>query len=252
MILGRQHCLCGLIAGVGLAALVPSAPWPVRALTVAVTGGAALLPDLDKPGSTAARSLGPITGLLARGVDRLSSWIYHATRLGGDPPNRESGHRTFTHTPVCSALVGGGVGLLGVAHPVAWAVALGLVCGLLGLALRVAGFGLAVAGGVVAWWVATRHSDWSWLCAVAVTIGSHIHREGDWVTPSGVPRRLWPLPRDGKRWEMQSSPATFAAGSPEETGPVFILLCLGLLVSSAQVTGVLPVVVSAAVSAGGA
>lgn len=248
-LLGRQHCLCGLLAGVGLVAVVPAAPWTVKILGVAVTGGAALLPDLDKPGSTAARSLGPITGLLARGVDRLSLTIYEATRLPGDPSGRTSGHRLWTHTPACSLLVGGVTGLLGVAHPVALAAWLGLLCGLLGLALRVAGFGLALAGGLLAWWVLTQDIGWSWLYAVAVTLGSHVHREGDWVTPAGVPRRLWPLPKNGRRWDMVSTPATFPAGGPVETGPVLFLIVIALVVSVASVTGLLPILVSAAVTA---
>lgn len=246
--MGRQHALTGLLAGVGIAALIPAAPLPIRALAVIVTGGASLLPDLDHPSATAARSLGLLTKTIAKLIDRMSLVIYHATREPGDPAGRASGHRLFTHTVAGCLLAGVLAGVLTVASPVAGAVACGLLAGLLGLGLRVAGFGLASATGGVAWFALTHHSGWWWLVPLCVAAGCVIHICGDAVTNTGVPL-LWPLVRGGQRWGRIRTPVTFEAGGAEETRLVAPALVLGLGASVAQVTGVLPVVVQAAIGA---
>lgn len=239
-----QHATCGLLAGVGVAAFIPAAPWPIRVLVVIVTGGAALLPDLDHPQATAAKSLGPVTKVIAIGVDRTSVAVYHATRAAGDPRDRHGGHRLLTHTVPWCLVVGVLVGLLGVVSPIGLAVSCGLLAGLLALGFKQAGFGLAVATGGVSWWLLDHDPSWSWVVPVAVTAGCLVHLAGDAVTPSGVPI-LWPLKVGGQRWRMVSTPVTFDAGGTEETMLVAPLLVLGLLVAVAQVTGVLPVVLAA-------
>lgn len=242
--MGRQHSLCGLLAGVGLAAVLPAAPIEIRGLLVIVTGGAALLPDLDHPGATAAKSLGLLTKAVAFGIDRLAVAAYHATRAPGDSASRHGGHRLLTHTVPWCVLVGGLVGLLGWVSPVALAVSCGLLGGLLGLGLRVAGVGLAVATAVVSWWAFAQHPGWSFTVAVAVCLGGLVHLAGDAVTPSGIPL-LWPLVSRGERWRMVHTPVTFTAGDSVESMLVAPLLVLGLVVATAQVTGVLPVVIAA-------
>jgi hypothetical protein len=77
--LGHDHALSGALAFAAVA------PWlPVSGIQLAVaatlTAGAGILPDLDEPGSTIARTFGFLTGAFA--------WIVH--RLSG-------GHRK--HTP---------------------------------------------------------------------------------------------------------------------------------------------------------
>lgn len=248
--LGMQHATCGLLAGVGVAALIPSAPWPLRGLVVVTAGGAALLPDLDHPGATAAKSLGPVTKVIAWAVDRVAVTVYHATRGPGDSPTRRGGHRLLTHTVPACLLAGALVGLLGVLSPVALAVVCGLLAGLLALGTKQAGVTLAVTCAGVAWWLLERYPGWSWAVPVAVTVGCLVHLAGDAVTPSGVPL-LWPLAVRGERWRMVSTPVTFDAGGAAETVAVAWLLRAGLAVAVASVTGVLPVVVSAAVAAGG-
>lgn len=242
--MGRQHATCGLIAGVGMAAVLGSAPFGVRALLVIVSGGAALLPDLDHPQATAARSLGLLTKLVAHGVDRVSLTIYHATRSPGDPHDRHSGHRLFTHTVPGCLLAGLFVGLLAVLSPIALAVSCGLLGGLLALGFRSAGFPLAATTTAVSWWVFDQHPGWSWTVPVTVSVGCVIHSLGDWVTNSGVPL-LWPLVSQGKRWRLVHAPVTFSAGDEVETRLVAPLLVLCLVASAAQVTGVLPVVIAA-------
>lgn len=246
--MGRQHCASALLAGVGLAACVPSAPWPIRALVVVVTGGAGLLPDLDHPSATAARSLGLLTKLIARGVDTVSLAVYHATRSPGDAASRHSGHRLLTHTWPGCLLAGVIAGLLVLVSPIAGAVLCGLLGGLMALGIRQAGFPIAAVTSVVAWFTLDQHSGWSWLVPVAVLLGCVVHTLGDWLTNSGVPL-LWPMASQGKRWRLVTAPVTFAAGDHIEKNLVAPLLVIGLVVATAQVTGVLPAAITAAVSA---
>lgn len=246
--MGKSHATCGLISGVGLAAVVPSAPWPIRALIVVTAGGASLLPDLDHPSATAARSLGVVTKVIAHAVDHASLTLYYATALPGDSPNRESGHRLGTHTVPFCLLAGGLVALLGLVSPIAVALAVALLAGLLAHGIKVAGGGLFCLAGLVSWWVFSHDPGWSWLVSLAVTIGCLVHLWGDWLTVSGLPL-LWPLQSQGKRWRLVHAPATFTAGSPEETAVRWLLLypCLALAVS--WETGLLGVLLEAIVRA---
>ena len=249
--IGRSHALCGILAGCGVAAVVPSAPWPVRILAVAVTGGAALLPDLDTPTSTAARSLGPVTRLAARAVAASSLAVYHATRTDADPADRRDGHRLATHTvPACLA-AGAGVAVAAAAHPVGLVVVASLLAGLLGLGVRLCGASLAVLGGTVGWWATTQAPGWWWLYGAATTVGCLVHLAGDLVTKAGVPV-WWPLQRGGRRWAPVTTPATFRAGGAEETAIVTPLLGVAVVLAAGGVSGVLPVLWEAAlVVAGG-
>lgn len=247
--LGRQHALSALLVGVGMTAAIPGAPIPVQALVVVITGGAGLLPDLDHPAATAARSLGWVTRFLALGVDRMSLAIYHASRTPGDVADRHSGHRLVTHTAPGALFLGALAGAAAWVSPVAAVVTCALLAGLLSLGLRVAGIGLALAGGGLAWVVVSQYPGWSWLVPVAVTVGCLAHVAGDWVTNSGVPI-LWPLVSDGKRWRLVHAPVTFAAGDSVETLLVAPALLVSLVLATATVTGVLPAVVSAVVASG--
>lgn len=254
--MGYSHAVSGVAVGCALAAACP-APWPVEALAVAVFGGAALLPDIDHPNSTVARSLGPLTNTISKAVDWLSVELYHATRTPLDPAERRDGHRLITHTPVGSLAL---ATLFGVAFwwgPVSCAVAVALVCALLAhgtrtvskpLLRKLMGFRGAVAPAValvsgagaygVSWW----YPGWWWLYAVAVLGGCLIHREGDWCTNSGVPHRRWPVLVDGKRWAKAKAPATFKAGDHFEHFAVRPLLYLGCLVSFLAAIGQLDTV----------
>lgn len=241
--MGRQHAACGLLVGVGFTAVVPSAPIGLRVLLVIVSGGAALLPDLDHKQATAARSLGLLTKLIAIGVDRVSLAIYHATRTRGDVADRHSGHRLVTHTVPGCLLAGLFVAGLAVISPVALAVICGLLGGLLALGFRYAGFGLAVSTAGVAWWVLDTYPSWSWTVPVAVSVGALVHSLGDCLTNSGCPV-LWPIVRHGKRWENVRAPITFAAGDSVETMLVAPALFISLVIAVASVSGVTGYVLS--------
>ena len=241
--MGLSHATSGLLAGCGLIALT-NAPLPVEALTVALCGGGAMLPDIDHPSSKVARSLGAVTRVIAVGVAGLSVAVYHGTRTGRDPEDRRSGHRLLTHTiPGC--VIFGALAAVAVAlGPVPAAVTCGLLVALMADGIKVAGAGLAVTGGTVAYWATGAHSGWWWLAGVAVTLGALTHVAGDACTNSGVPL-WWPLLVDGRRWHLVKTPATFSTGSAVETHVVTPLLGFGLLVAASAVTGVLPAVIHA-------
>ena len=88
--LGHDHALSGALAFAVVAPLLPVSGIQL-AVAVALTAGAGVLPDLDEPGSTIARTFGFLTGAFA--------WIVH--RLSG-------GHRKGTHSLL-------GVGLMTIA-----------------------------------------------------------------------------------------------------------------------------------------
>src|ERR1700751_820066 len=77
--LGHDHALSGALAFVAVAPLLPVSGTQL-AVAATLTAGAGILPDLDEPGSTIARTFGFLTGAFA--------WIVH--RLSG-------GHRKGTH-----------------------------------------------------------------------------------------------------------------------------------------------------------
>lgn len=190
--MGKTHALSGVTIALGYTALgLPYAPtaWPSIAAFAVVTAGGAMLPDLDHPQSSAARSWGPLTRLLARLVARVSG-----------------GHRHGTHTAACALLVGvlahaaglaGGWWLL-VPLFLAASLALGTVMG--GLRNEVAAAGLAVS-------VHLGEVDARWL-GVALGIGCLAHCLGDLLTPERF-RFLWPLPH-------RMALGLFTTGKPRE------------------------------------
>src|SRR5271169_499971 len=78
--LGRDHALSGALAFTAVAPLLHVTGAPLAA-GIALTAGAGVLPDLDEPGSTIARTFGFLTGAFA--------WIVH--KISG-------GHRKGTHS----------------------------------------------------------------------------------------------------------------------------------------------------------
>jgi membrane-bound metal-dependent hydrolase YbcI (DUF457 family) len=242
--MARGHALVGLLGGVGYSALLPAAPLPIRALAVVVTGGAALLPDLDHKNATAAKSLGLLTKLIGAGIDRLAVAVFYATRAPGDPVEKNGGHRLLTHTVPWCLLIGGIAGVLGWVYPVSLVAVCGLLVGLLGLGFRVAGCSLLVIATLVAAVAFTQYPGWSWTVSVAVALGGLLHLVGDWLTPSGIPV-LFPLVSAGQRWRMVSAPVTFRAGDAVETALVTPLLAVGLLGAVAWETGLAGVLLEA-------
>ncbi|MFC7330841.1 metal-dependent hydrolase [Marinactinospora rubrisoli] len=220
-----SHAASGALAGAAAAALLAPAVSGCAlfdlAAGVLVGAGAALLPDLDHPTSTASRSQGPVTGVVHRAVAGASRLAWAATRTGRDDGGRDGDgvHRHLSHTPLVAVAVGAGVWLAGGWWPVLLvAVWFAVDLGLRGLAGCVPGgwrwtrswpavslvsaalAGLLVWGGVSASFV-----------GALVAVGMIVHSLGDAFTRAGVPL-LWPVVHRGRRWWMVRAPLTFATG----------------------------------------
>ncbi|MHB1712238.1 MAG: metal-dependent hydrolase, partial [Acidimicrobiales bacterium] len=93
--MARDHAALAAMAALGFGRLVGLTGPDLLAAT-AVATGAALLPDIDEPGSTVAHLMEPVTGLVA--------WM--TKRIAG-------GHRVGTHSLLAVALAGLGTWALG-------------------------------------------------------------------------------------------------------------------------------------------
>jgi membrane-bound metal-dependent hydrolase YbcI (DUF457 family) len=256
--LGKSHALSGAVgwlAGCALLAELGHHPSGVTTwVGAAVSTGMALLPDLDHPGSTVARTLGPATRLLSTGVAKVAA---HARGLSCDhclaAPDR-GGHRGLTHTAlgalfagVLVALGGWRLGQTFALIVVGFAVWLGTHAALSSKwrakigdmvlpgrfrrrgksAFRfTAGIGALLVAGVA---VGALHSEaptggWWWI-GLPVAWGCLAHSLGDAMTFSAVPL-WWPLEVRGCRWTNVGTPRwmRFRTGSRVET---FVVLLMG-------------------------
>lgn len=174
--MGVTHVASGLLAGVASAPLVTAAPTG-RVVWVLATAGAALLPDLDTPTSTAARMWGPISQAIAGLVGRVAG-----------------GHRWGTHDVVLAPAAVWLVAAVACQAPVAAAVLLAVTSGLViaglgsvGLGRVGAGGNLAAAGGVGWWHGHVLDPGQVRLIPWALALGTITHIAGDAVTVGKVP-----------------------------------------------------------------
>ena len=195
--LGRDHALLGAVAGVGLAEPVARLahthlPPGQVAAAGALCAGFALLPDIDEPGSTVSRKLGPVSEVIAAATNKLAG-----------------GHRQATHSlwfAGGTAVLVWWLGRFALAAPILVYASLALTLTMVvpGHLVR-RGSALALIGPVAAGWAVwraetgfwltdpTRVADprtWAWL-PVAAGIGVSLHLVGDMLTVEGVPL-LWP------------------------------------------------------------
>lgn len=211
MVMGPSHAMSGAASGAAVAvAAAYSTGIPVDATSTVVlagvTAGAAVLPDLDHPSGTAARTLGPVSRLLSVFINRASSMFAEATGAQG---RRVGGHRTATHTLLFAA----------VTAAVTWCavdlgdqrVTIGIFATLVLLALhslvrpvvRKWGSVGAVVIAVVLTLLVTRDMPGMLspsVMATAVGVGCVVHCAGDAVTRSGVPFFAPFVPVGGDRW----------------------------------------------------
>lgn len=173
--LARSHALSGALTALAVSPLVHLAP--VQTIEVAIlTAGAALLPDLDHRDSTIAHALGPVSRLVATGIQGAA------------------GHRRGVHSLLAAVVAGGAVGFAVAAWPLAGQLGAGAIGGLAALGLwhgrHRRGIALLVAllaGGIGARLPAT-------VLAAVVAGGMLVHLAGDSLTCGGVPF-FWPLPK---------------------------------------------------------
>jgi membrane-bound metal-dependent hydrolase YbcI (DUF457 family) len=235
MVMGPTHAMSG--AALWLGAAATSAPLlggqPASAVVVgaAVCAGAALLPDIDCPGSlstkdgsTVVRAFGILGEVVGHTADNVSLAVYNLTRGRKDKP-RNSGHRTLTHTLLFTAGLGfavsAGASLPGSfsAFGREWATGTVFALVVMWAMLHLAMFGLAekwtkkqrakyglipvmILSGLLTALTAAglEHTDqgFGWL-GLAVGAGAVMHCLGDAITKAGVPF-IWPIPIHGKRW----------------------------------------------------
>lgn len=213
MATGPTHAMSGLAAWAAVTAVADThaigqlspKTWVVGAT---LASGAALLPDIDHPKSTVARTFGAVSRGVSAGLSGLSGFLYRLTRTKKDS-DREGTHRGFTHTVVFALLAG--------------LSTTAIVQSSAGTALGVLMFtfaGLAVRGIMHTWNPAQDAllitaasllltlACWAWAgqqptdaaaFGVAVMIGCVSHFIGDAITEQGCPM-LWPVPLQGKTW----------------------------------------------------
>lgn len=241
--MARAHALSGAalgLVGCQVAQLGGATVTPVTAFTAsAVCAGAALLPDLDHPEASIARTFGPISYRISRITNATSAVIYRRTRTRYDD-DRDGGHRGVTHTVAWALLEGASAGVLALWRPglmlvlfVLLALALRALVGMRRLnrlfdsAARTASgtrkrsrprtlrgrlwrwflrldqawITLMTLAAVASWWAvsALPAGQTAWWVGGAVAAGCWAHCLGDSMTRSGCPW-LWPIKIRGKRW----------------------------------------------------
>ena len=78
--MGRSHALSGWCAGLAVAPLIGLTSVAQVVPFAAATAGYALVPDLDHPGASASRLLGPVTCLVSGVVRAFSGVLYTLTK----------------------------------------------------------------------------------------------------------------------------------------------------------------------------
>jgi membrane-bound metal-dependent hydrolase YbcI (DUF457 family) len=212
--LGHSHALSGAVAGLGTGMLL-HLPVPQIAALTGFTAGMALLPDLDKCGSSPARCLGFLSEAIAWTVGRITG-----------------GHRHATHSVLGIAMFAA-LAWVSCHFRHDWA-------GKAGLALLMT---VSMAGGLEALHLARGHTadllgigvaSWEvWfgyglrLIPLAVLIGCGTHIAGDMLTDSGC---MLGFPVWRHRFHLLPEPLAFTTGTRPELLIVDPVLSGALLV----------------------
>jgi membrane-bound metal-dependent hydrolase YbcI (DUF457 family) len=227
--LGRDHALSGALAFAAAAPLLHVTGAHLAA-GIALTAGAGVLPDIDEPGSTIARTFGFLTGAFA--------WIVH--KISG-------GHRKGTHSLFGVALLTAGSLAAGSwqagaqaagGHPQPWwhlvpaALILALLFSAGFRALHIGGHhgdAAGVALAALAIWkgwdlvlVPPRHVP---VLAVCLALGMLAHIAGDMCTHDGCPL-LYPVVRH--EFGLLPAPIRFTTNKLAEHWIVTPLLIAGI------------------------
>lgn len=269
--MGPTHAMSGAAAwlaavaaaGAGVSApgreVLAGMPLPVVVMGAAVCAGGALLPDIDCPGSlslkdgsTVVRAFGIVGEAVGQAMDGLALLVFNLTRSRHDP-ERNSGHRLFTHTAVFAVGLGmltslaaslpGTFNVGSKEYSTGTAVALVIMWSCLHLSLfglfekwtkkqrkKFGLIGVMVISGVLTLATAsalpaeTAGGKFSWL-GLAVGGGSAVHCMGDAITRAGVPF-VWPIPIRRRRWAEIQLPSLLAirAGGKFEYAALFPML----------------------------
>ncbi|WP_072816151.1 metal-dependent hydrolase [Rhodococcus zopfii] len=213
MVMGPTHAMSGAAVGLAAAAVLPTGWGGPSSLAetfawAGVCAGSALLPDLDHPQSTVARSFGVVSQIASEGINAVSVAFHGLTGTRRDG-TRSDGHRTLTHTLLFAVVLGVVVSVL-VATFRKPAI-IGTLFLTLGLAIRgLAGdwskkqgwlaVTLAAALLSVIAWQAFHTETGSVSLGVAVALGCITHCIGDGITREGIPFLAPLVTVNGKRW----------------------------------------------------
>ncbi|WP_169798427.1 metal-dependent hydrolase [Piscicoccus intestinalis] len=186
--MGVSHMASGFATGLWSSLAVAPLGVPAQVVWTFTSAAFSLAPDIDHPGSNAARMWGPLSRVPAGVVGRVF------------------GHRGATHQ-----IVGASIGTA-VLVAVAWMAPYGqafTVAFAVGMLLSA---GANVQGGAnilvsAACGYGATTLDWdAWWLPIPAAIGVATHIVGDSLTTSGAPGR------DGRRWGLRA----FTTGSPAE------------------------------------
>lgn len=243
--MGPTHAASGALAGIGAAMAlshygIADITAPEALVMSGISAGAALVPDLDHPSATIARTFGPVTKAAAIATNKLSATWQRVT--GGPRDDRSpGGHRGMTHTlfgVVLTSLV-----ILGSVH--LWGTTAALAIFFLfttfamhslfrPLTRRLGGLTGVVTAGAITYlcYVSMPATVSAPALMVAAVVGGIAHIIGDAVTYSGVPNPLAPLvSHNGKRWDsvhLLPKPLRFSASGPMDT-VLFAVICLATI-----------------------
>ena len=212
--LGHSHALSGAVAGLGAGILMRMSV-PQTGALAGLTAGMALLPDLDKCGSSPARSLGFVSEAVA--------WIFGKA---------SGGHRHATHS-ILGVVIFTGAASIACHYRYEWAGKAGLAL-LMTLSVSAALEALRVARSHLADLIGIAVAAWEvwfgyglWLIPLAVLIGCGTHIAGDMLTDSGC---MLGFPLSRRRYHLLPEPLAFTTGSLPEIVIVDPLLTAALLV----------------------
>jgi membrane-bound metal-dependent hydrolase YbcI (DUF457 family) len=198
--LGHSHSLSGAVTGLATGIYLHLSV-PQTAALAGFTAGMALLPDLDKCGSSPARSLGFLSETIASIVNRISG-----------------GHRHATHSFVGIAVFTG-LAWLACHFRGDWEGKAGLAL-LMTLTVSAALEALHIARGHVADLIGIGVAAWEvWygyglrLIPLAVFVGCCTHIAGDMLTESGC---MLFYPFNQHRFHLLPRPLTFETGTRPE------------------------------------
>lgn len=189
--LGRDHALVGGVGYLVVAPMLISHPtWQILGIGCVTSAAFALLPDIDEPGSTVSRKLGPIS----RGVSEFTNKV-------------AGGHRQATHSLMFAALVAVGAGFAAqyrLAMAIVVAASFLLVFRMLLPRMlrysKLTSIGMVLLGGGSAWWVWSEYHQALGVGVGGLTVSAWFilatgggcvwHLIGDTLTVEGVPW-LW-------------------------------------------------------------
>jgi membrane-bound metal-dependent hydrolase YbcI (DUF457 family) len=233
--------MSGAATGLAIAAVLPASLGGPSTITETfiwggVCAGAALLPDIDLPQSTIARTFSPFSQGISYLTDRACVAFCNVT-AGPNDAHRTGGHRTLTHTLLFAVALGAAISALVAAFDKPAIITTLFIT--LGLALRGLASNWARKEGALVtlavtaaltWvaWTALPPTGGSTSLGLAITIGCLVHCLGDAITKEGIPLFAPFVPRQGKRWWKLTLPAAVSirANSPIEKFAIMPALAL--------------------------